>query len=76
MQHAATILERYITATLIMCLAAERQGDLFGLITFNDQVHHYLGAKNGKSHFNSCRDAIYTLQPKSVAPDFRELFIR
>jgi uncharacterized protein (DUF58 family) len=72
--HTATILERYITATLVMCLAAERQGDLFGLITFNDQVHHYLGAKNGKSHFNSCRDAIYTLQPKRVTPDFTELF--
>lgn len=72
--HTATILERYITATLVMCLAAERQGDLFGLITFNDQVHHFLGSKNGKSHFNSCRDAIYTLQPKKVTPDFRELF--
>jgi uncharacterized protein (DUF58 family) len=72
--HSATILERYITATLVMCLAAERQGDLFGLVTFNDQVHHYLGAKNGKSHFNSCRDAIYTLQPQRVAPDFTELF--
>ncbi len=70
----STILERYVTAALVMCLAAERQGDLFGLMTFNDRVHHYLGAKSGKSHFNSCRDAIYTLQPRMVAPDFTELF--
>jgi uncharacterized protein (DUF58 family) len=57
-----------------MCLAAERQGDLFGLVTFQDQVRHYLGAKNGKSHFDACRDAIYTLKPRKVTPDFRELF--
>ena len=72
--YTSTILERYVTAALVMCLAAERQGDLFGLMTFNDRVHHYLGAKNGKSHFNSCRDAIYTLQPRKVTPDFTELF--
>jgi uncharacterized protein (DUF58 family) len=70
----ATILERYIIATLVMCLAAERQGDLFGLVTFHDRVNHFLGAKSGKSHFDACRDAIYTLQPRKVTPDFRELF--
>ena len=70
----STILERYITATLVMCLAAERQGDLFGLVTFHDRVNHFLGAKSGKSHFDICRDAIYTLQPRKVTPDFRELF--
>jgi uncharacterized protein (DUF58 family) len=70
----STILERYLTATLVMCLAAQRQGDLFGLVTFHDRVHHYLGAKNGKSHFDACRDAIFTLQPRKVTPDFRELF--
>jgi uncharacterized protein (DUF58 family) len=71
---SSSILERYVTATLLMCLAAERQGDLFGLVTFHDQVRHYLGAKNGKSHFDACRDAIYTLKPRKVTPDFRELF--
>ena len=72
--HTSSILERYITATLVMCLAAERQGDLFGLVTFHDRVNHFLGAKSGKSHFDACRDAIYTLQPRKVTPDFRELF--
>jgi uncharacterized protein (DUF58 family) len=37
-------------------------------------VNHFLGAKSGKSHFDACRDAIYTLQPRKVTPDFRELF--
>ena len=72
--HTSSILERYITASLVMCLAAERQGDLFGLVTFHDRVNHFLGAKSGKSHFDTCRDALYTLQPRKVTPDFRELF--
>jgi uncharacterized protein (DUF58 family) len=71
---SSTILERFITAALVMCLAAERQGDLFGLVTFDDQVRNYVGAKNGKVHFNACRDAIFTLQPRWVSPDFSELF--
>ena len=71
---SSTILERFVTAALVMCLAAERQGDLFGLITFDERVQNYLGAKNGKAHFNACRDAIYTLQPRRVTPDFSELF--
>ncbi len=69
-----TILERYITAALVLGLAAERQGDLFGLLLFDDRVRGYAGAKNGRAHFNACRDMLYTLQPNRVSPDFSELF--
>jgi uncharacterized protein (DUF58 family) len=71
-------LERLVTAALILGLAAERQGDLFGLIAHTDRVEKFVRAKNGKSHFASCRDALYTLQPRTVTPDFDELcsFIR
>ena len=69
-----TILERFITAALIMAMAAERQGDLFGLLTFDDKVRSFLKAKMGKAHFNVCRDALYMLQPQRVSPDFAELF--
>lgn len=71
---SASIIERYITAALVMCLAAERQGDLFGLITFNDKVNNFIVAKNGKTHFNTCRDTLYRLQAKKVTPDYSELF--
>jgi uncharacterized protein (DUF58 family) len=59
-------------------LAAEKQGDLFGLLTFTDQVQNFVRAKNGKAHYSTCRDALYTLQPQIVSPDFDELctFIR
>lgn len=66
-------LERTITASLVLAMAAEQQGDLFGLVAFNDKVNQFVRAKSGKSHFDTCRDAIYTLQPKMVSPDFDEL---
>jgi len=71
-------LERYITAALMLGLAAEKQGDLFGLLTFTDKVQNFVRAKNGKAHYSTCRDALYTLQPQIVSPDFDELctFIR
>jgi len=68
-----TQLERFITAALVMGLVAEKQGDLFGLISFSDQVHRFVRAKTGREHFNTCRDALYTLQPNLVNPDFEEL---
>jgi len=72
------ILERYLTAALVLGLAAERQGDLFGLMTFSDTVDTFLRAKNGRHHYNACRDALYTVRSRPVSPDFDELatFIR
>ena len=71
-------LERSITAALALGLAAEQQGDLFGLLTFSDKVDSFLRAKNGKAHYHACRDTLYTLQPQIVSPDFDEVctFIR
>src|SRR5207249_1294948 len=69
-----SILERHVTAALVLGLATERQGDLFGLITFADKVQTFVRARRGKAHFTACRDALYTLQAQSVSPDFDELF--
>ncbi len=73
-----SILERFVTAALVLGLAAEQQGDLFGLLTFSDKIERFVRARNGQAHYNACRDALYTLQPKTVTPDFDELctFIR
>ena len=77
-QLTANILERFITAALVLGLAAEQQGDHFGLITFNDKIETFIRARNGKAHYHACRDALYTLQAREVTPDFDELstFIR
>ena len=69
-----TIMERYAAAALVMGLAADRQADEFGLLAFDDRVRKFVRAKSGKAHYDVCRDALYTLQAKSVTPDFAELF--
>lgn len=71
-------LERFVTAALILGVAAEQQGDSFGLVTFADKVRGFVRAKSGQAHFAACRDTLYTLQPQIVTPDFDELcaFIR
>ncbi len=72
-QTIDSIVERFVTAALVLGLAAEQQGDLFGLCTFTDKVEKFVRAKNGKAHYSVCRDALYTLQPQPVSPDFDEL---
>jgi uncharacterized protein (DUF58 family) len=73
-----THLDRYIAATLVLGLAAEKQGDLFGLLSFGDRVFNFVRARNGKEHYSACREALYRLEPQSVSPDFQEIatFIR
>ena len=68
-----TTLERFVTAALVLGLAAEKQGDLFGLLTFSNKVEKFVRAKNGKAHYHACRDALYALEPRIVSPDFDEL---
>jgi uncharacterized protein (DUF58 family) len=75
---ANSSLESFVTSALVLGLAAEQQGDLFGLLTFTNKVEKFVRAKNGQSHYSTCREALYTLEPKIVTPDFDEVctFIR
>jgi uncharacterized protein (DUF58 family) len=71
-------LERFIAAALVVGLAAQKQGDLFGVLSFSDSVHEFLRARGGKSHYSACREHLFNLHPRMVNPDFEELstFIR
>jgi uncharacterized protein (DUF58 family) len=69
-----SIMERFATASLVLGLAAIRQGDLFGLLTFSDRVQGFVRAKRGRPHFNACRDSLYRMEPDDVSPDFTDLF--
>lgn len=72
------VLERFLTAALVVGAVAEQQGDLFGLLAFSDRVDHFVRARTGKTHYSACRDAIYALEPRPVNPDYDEVcsFIR
>ena len=67
-------VEQYVSAALMLALAAENNGDNFGLLTFSDRVDHFVAPARGKLHFARCRDAIFDLKASSVSPDFAELF--
>jgi len=70
-----TQLERFLHCSLILSSVAERQGDLFGFISFADQIDRFIRSRNGRGHYNIVRDALYTLEPREVAPDFEQLMI-
>jgi uncharacterized protein (DUF58 family) len=69
-----TILEHQLRASLVLGMVAQRQGDLFGLVTFSDRVDGFLRAKNGKAHYTACRELLTALHPRLVTPDFDDLF--
>jgi len=73
-----TLLERFGTVALTLAMAAEAQGDLFGLIEFGEKPHLFLKASRGSSHFNTCKNSLYTLLPEEASPNFSDLvaFVR
>jgi uncharacterized protein (DUF58 family) len=68
-----TALDRSIKTALILGAAAQRRGDLFGVAAFSGQVEAFVRARNGKTHYAACRDAINELRPKPISPDFDEI---
>jgi uncharacterized protein (DUF58 family) len=67
-------LEKLVSTALLIGLAAEQQGDLFGLLAFSDRVETFVRARSGATHFHACREAIHALQTRPVNPDFAEIF--
>jgi uncharacterized protein (DUF58 family) len=70
-----SVLERCLQSCLILAQSAAQQQDQFGLVTFADQVTHAVKAGAGRSHYDACREAIFTLEAKPVSPNFEELFV-
>ncbi len=68
-----TALERSITAAMVLLLAAQRQGDRFGLVVYDDRVRVFIPAGGGAGHYAACRDAVHALQPGRASPDAAEV---
>jgi uncharacterized protein (DUF58 family) len=73
-KNSISNLDHHFSSSLILGQVAEKQGDLFGVITFDDQVRTFIRAKGGKAHYTACRDAIYAIKPQHKSPDFEALF--
>lgn len=72
--QASTIFERYVTAALVMAVVADQLSDRYGLLIFGDKPECFIKAGRGTAHYNACRDALYNRLPRTVSPDFDELF--
>lgn len=70
----ATIVDRYVTAALVMAVVAEQMADRYGLLIFSDQPDCFIRAGRGHAHYNACREALYDRRARLVSPDFDELF--
>ncbi len=70
---AQTVLERYVTSALVLLIAAERQGDKFGLVVHDARVRLSVRAGTGSKHYAACRDALLGLKPSEATPDIPEI---
>ena len=68
-----TALERCLTASLVLLLAAERMGDRFGLVAHDDRVRLFLRAGRGEGHYAACREAVLNLASSEATPDLAEI---
>jgi len=71
---AKTIFEHYIIGALAMAMAADRAADRYGLLIFGSKPETFLKAGRGKSHYNTCMEALYNYMPQTVSPDFEDVF--
>lgn len=71
---ATTSLEYYLRAALRLGMAAERQGDYYGLVLHGEQPQTLVRAGKGKAHYGSYRDALYNVRGQPGSPDYPELF--
>ncbi len=70
---ALPALEYFISAGLLLGLAAQRWGDLFGLVVYSDRVERFVRAGGGTQHITACRQALYDLKTSPASPDLQEL---
>jgi uncharacterized protein (DUF58 family) len=66
------ILERYVAAANLLAMAAVREGDLFGLMTFARMTDTFVRAGSGTAHLRTVQNSLFRLKPEPVYPDIDE----
>ena len=64
-------LDYVVNAALFLAYVATGKGDRVGLMTFSDQVSHYLSPRQGRGQFYRMLELLYALEPQPVEPDYR-----
>lgn len=68
-----SLLDSYVSASLILGNAVQRNGDSIGLLTFNDKIQTFIKAAKGPTHMNLFRNSLFSLFPGDVNPDFQSV---
>lgn len=64
-------LDHVLDAMLMLMHAAQRAGDLVGVLVFNDQVRRWLPPKKGTAQVAAIVDSLHDLQAEPVQPDYQ-----
>ncbi|MCP5098639.1 MAG: DUF58 domain-containing protein [Chloroflexi bacterium] len=64
-------LDYVINAVLLLGYVATGKGDKVGMMTFADEVVHYLNPRQGRGQFYRMLELLYAVEPQPVEPDFR-----
>lgn len=63
-------LDHVLNTSLLFSYVAQLKGDHIGLLTFADQVAHYLAPRRGKGQFYHMLEALYNVQIQPVESDY------
>ena len=69
-----TNLDHYLASALILGAITEKQKDKFGIIVFDSKIRAFVPAMAGAHAAKTCRDAVYTVKPQCLSPDYNNLF--
>ena len=64
-------LDYVINSALLLAYVVTGKGDKIGLMTFADDVLHYLSPKSGKGQFYRMLEQLYAVEAQPVEPDYR-----
>jgi len=68
-------LDYVVNAVLFLGYVASGRGDRVGMMTFADQVTHYLGPQLGRRQFYRMLERLYAVQSQPVEPDYQQAFV-
>jgi uncharacterized protein (DUF58 family) len=64
-------LDYVINAVLFLTYVASGKGDQVGMLSFADDVSHYLSPRHGRGQFYRMLEVLYALEPQPVEPDYQ-----
>jgi uncharacterized protein (DUF58 family) len=65
-------LDYVVNAVLLLTYVATGKGDRVGMMSFADDVLHYLSPRQGRGQFYRMLELLYAVEPQPVEPDYRK----